>query len=80
MFAELFARSLGHRQAFPTTNKVTAYRLFDGAGDGIAGVYVDRYGPATILNVYDDAVWSEERISQAADLTASPFNPLQFIR
>jgi 23S rRNA (cytosine1962-C5)-methyltransferase len=40
--------------------------LFDGAGDGVAGVYVDRYGPLAILNVYDDAGWSEEVISAAA--------------
>lgn len=45
---------------------VTAYRLFDGKADGTVGVYVDRYGPACVLSVYDDARWDEARISGAA--------------
>ena len=40
--------------------------MFDGSGDGVPGVYVDRYGPAVILNVYDDARWSDAAISEAA--------------
>jgi 23S rRNA (cytosine1962-C5)-methyltransferase len=44
----------------------TAYRLFDGAGDGTAGIYVDRLGPAAVLNVYDDARWSERQVDEAA--------------
>lgn len=31
----------------------TAYRLINGAGDGLPGLTLDRYGPALILNVYD---------------------------
>jgi len=65
-FAEAFSTSCARRQAFLDSNAVTAYRLFDGAGDRIAGVYVDRYGPAAILNVYDDAEWSDEAITDAA--------------
>jgi 23S rRNA (cytosine1962-C5)-methyltransferase len=45
----------------------TAYRLFDGAGDDLPGVYVDRLGPAAILSVYDDARWPDEAISDAAN-------------
>jgi 23S rRNA (cytosine1962-C5)-methyltransferase len=45
---------------------VTAYKLFDGAGDGIAGVYVDRYGPVAILSVYDDSRWGDDVVSEAA--------------
>jgi 23S rRNA G2069 N7-methylase RlmK/C1962 C5-methylase RlmI len=66
MFADAFAQSLAYRREFLTTQTITAYRLFDGAGDGLAGVYVDRYGPAAILNVYDDAGWPDARISDAA--------------
>ena len=65
-FADAFARSVSHRRALIDSHITTAYRLFDGAGDGIAGVYVDRYGPAAILNVYDDARWSDETVSEAA--------------
>ena len=30
------------------------------------GVYGDRYGPAVVLSVYDDAHWADDAISQAA--------------
>ena len=68
MFAEAFARSVARREAFAAASDITAYRLFDGGGDGIAGVYVDRFGPVAILNVYDDARWPDERISEAATI------------
>jgi len=66
-FSDAFAMSCSRRQSLIDQTETTAYRLFDGAGDGIAGVYVDRYGPAAILNVYDDAQWSGAAITQAAD-------------
>ena len=65
-FASAFAASCSHRQALLHNREVTAYRLFDGAGDGVAGIYVDRYGAAIILNVYDDARWSEPQITAGA--------------
>jgi 23S rRNA (cytosine1962-C5)-methyltransferase len=65
-FADAFITSCSHRQPLIDAHHTTAYRLFDGAGDGLAGIYVDRYGPAVILNVYDDARWSEEAITAAA--------------
>jgi 23S rRNA G2069 N7-methylase RlmK/C1962 C5-methylase RlmI len=65
-FTEAFARSCAHRQALMATQRVTAYRLFDGTGDGIAGVYVDRYGPAAIMSVYDDSHWGDDIVSAAA--------------
>jgi 23S rRNA G2069 N7-methylase RlmK/C1962 C5-methylase RlmI len=66
VFAEVFSRSLSYRRELLTGRAVTAYRLFDGSADGAAGVYVDRYGPACMLSVYDDARWDEARISAAA--------------
>lgn len=47
----------------------TAYRIIDGAGDGLPGVYVDRYGPAVILGVHHDARMSEAAIDNAAHAT-----------
>lgn len=66
-FAAAFDASSRHRHTLVGTRGLSVYRLFDGAGDGIAGVYIDRYGPAAILNVYDDAGWAERDISSAAD-------------
>jgi len=65
-FADAFAKSCTHRQRLIDSHTTTAYRLFDGAGDGIAGVYADRFGPAAILNVYDDARWRDDAITTAA--------------
>ena len=65
-FADVFRQSCARRDALIQTPHLSAYRLFDGAGDGIAGVYVDRYGPAAVLNVHDDSEWSDAVISDAA--------------
>jgi 23S rRNA G2069 N7-methylase RlmK/C1962 C5-methylase RlmI len=75
VFADAFARSCAHRQALISTKTVTAYRLFDGAGDGLAGVYVDRYGPAAILSVYDDAGWADDVVSGAAQAILEALQP-----
>jgi 23S rRNA (cytosine1962-C5)-methyltransferase len=66
-FAEAFDASCHRRDALIASRISSAYRLFDGAGDGIPGIYVDRYGPAAILDVYDDAGWSDGAIGDAAD-------------
>lgn len=66
-FADAFAAGCRHRHTLIATPVLSAYRLFDGAGDGIAGISVDRYGPVAILNVYDDAGWSDGAIGSAAD-------------
>jgi 23S rRNA G2069 N7-methylase RlmK/C1962 C5-methylase RlmI len=66
IFADAFDASCRQRLTLIGTPGLSAYRLFDGAGDGIAGVAVDRYGPAAVLNVYDDAGWKEPAIDSAA--------------
>jgi 23S rRNA G2069 N7-methylase RlmK/C1962 C5-methylase RlmI len=65
-FADVFAASCSRRRDLIESGSTTAYRLFDGAGDGMAGVYVDRLGPAAVLNVYDDARWGEATVDDAA--------------
>jgi 23S rRNA (cytosine1962-C5)-methyltransferase len=67
-FDVVFARSCDRRQDLIAGGDVTAYRLFDGSGDGLSGIYVDRYGPAAVLSVYEDSGWSEDAISNAAQL------------
>jgi 23S rRNA (cytosine1962-C5)-methyltransferase len=67
-FAAAFSRACAHRSALLASTDTTAYRLFDGAGDGVGGAYVDRLGPAAILSVYDDTHWSEAQVSGAAEV------------
>lgn len=68
-FADALARALAHRSALLVSSDTTAYRLFDGGGDGLPGVYADRLGPAAVLSVYDDARWSDGQVSDAASAT-----------
>ena len=64
--AGALAASYSRRRDLIEGGSCTAYRLFDGAGDGTPGIYVDRLGPAAILSVYDDARWSEGQVDEAA--------------
>lgn len=54
---------------------VTAYRLLDGRGDATPGIYLDRYGPAAVMSVYDDACLSEVALSAAAQLVLEVLEP-----
>jgi 23S rRNA (cytosine1962-C5)-methyltransferase len=65
-FTDAFAGACARRRTIADVSDITAYRLFDGAGDGIPGVYVDRYGPGAVLSVHHDSGWSDEETSRAA--------------
>lgn len=65
-FTEALARACARRGALMRDTHLTACRLFDGAGDGLSGVYVDRYGPAAVLIVHDDSGWRDAVVSDAA--------------
>lgn len=53
------------RRGVGITSITSAYRLCDGAGDGVPGLYIDRYGPAAILSVYDDAGMTDASMAGA---------------
>jgi 23S rRNA (cytosine1962-C5)-methyltransferase len=65
-FTKAFARACARRTSIVNASDLSAYRLFDGAGDGIPGVYVDRYGPGAVLIVHDDSGWNDAVVSDAA--------------
>jgi 23S rRNA (cytosine1962-C5)-methyltransferase len=65
-FSEAFAHAVSRRERLSAAGQTNAYRLFDGAGDGVAGIYVDRYGPAAVLSVYDDSRWGSDAVTEAA--------------
>lgn len=77
--AARFADSLGaaRRRRAPVSEDgaVTSYRLIDGSGDGVPGVYLDRYGPAAVLNVHEDARLSHSWVTVAARLTLDQLAP-----
>ncbi len=49
--------------------------MLDGPGDGMPGIYLDRYGPAAVMNVYEDARLSPTSITTAAQLTLEMLAP-----
>lgn len=77
---DAFARALGAalvwRAALLAAPDVTAYRVLDGRGDGVHGVSLDRYGPAAVLNLDEDAGPSREGATAAAHAILESMRPM----
>src|SRR6266576_1760871 len=50
---QLVQRAVHRRSPFDHDRATTAYRLLNGAGDGLPGITADRYGEVVVVNVYD---------------------------
>jgi len=74
-FAESLDAAWRRRAPIFEDGEVTAYRVLDGPGDGVPGVYLDRYGPAAVMNVYEDAHLSQTSVTTAAQLTLDMLAP-----
>lgn len=74
-FAESLDKAWQRRAPILENGEVTAYRVLDGPGDGVPGIYLDRYGPAAVMNVYDDAHLSQTSVTAAAQLTLEMLGP-----
>jgi 23S rRNA (cytosine1962-C5)-methyltransferase len=74
-FSESLEVAWRRRAPIVEAGDVTAYRVLDGRGDGVPGVYLDRYGPAAVLNVYEDARLSHASVTTAARLTLEMLGP-----
>lgn len=74
-FADSLRAAARRRAPVSEDGTVTSYRLIDGSGDGVPGVYLDRYGPAAVLNVHEDARLSQSWVTKAARLTLDQLAP-----
>jgi 23S rRNA (cytosine1962-C5)-methyltransferase len=74
-FKDVFDRACSRRHRLTASRETTAYRLFDGSGDGLAGISVDRYGPAAVLGVYEDSGWQDAAITDAAETILAALGP-----
>lgn len=74
--AKALQTAFQRRAALLQHEAITAYRLLDGPGDGLPGLYLDRYGPAAVLNVYEDARLTPAAITAAAQLTLELLAPV----
>ena len=79
-FVASLRTALSRRDALVGASDTTAWRVLDGAGDGLPGVYVDRLGPAAILSVYDDARLSDEAVTAAARAVLELLAPAAGVR
>lgn len=71
----LLPSALEARRALLDSAAVTAYRLIDGGGDRLAGVYLDRFGPAAVLSVYDDAALEEQAVTDVSYAALEQLTP-----
>jgi 23S rRNA (cytosine1962-C5)-methyltransferase len=74
-FAEYLDAAWRRRAPIFEDGAVTAYRVLDGTSDGVPGVYLDRYGPAAVMNVYEDAHLSQTSVTTAARLILDMLGP-----
>lgn len=75
-FARALDAALRRRTALIAQTDVTAWRVLDGKGDGVRGLSIDRYGPAAVMNVYDDAGLPDEAVTAVAAVTLERLGPL----
>lgn len=74
-FAPTLEAAWRRRASLVSAPDLTAYRVLDGAGDGVPGVSLDRYGPAAVLNVYDDAHLAEAAVTRMAAVALDVLAP-----
>ena len=74
-FSESLEAAWRRRAPIVEAGRVTAYRVIDGRGDAVPGVYLDRYGPAAVLNIHADANLSHASVTTAAQLTLEMLGP-----
>lgn len=75
-FASRLKTALARRHDLMQRADVTAWRALDGAGDGCAGLTIDCYGPAAVLNVDEDAGLTDRAVTGVARDAQSQLQPL----
>lgn len=63
--AILLRQAARRRAELARGGATTAYRLLNGAGDGLEGVTADRYGPVVVASYYDRDVACQEALNAA---------------
>src|SRR5437899_2929400 len=63
--AQLVPRAVQRRSPLEHASATTAYRLLNGAADGLPGITVDRYGEVVVVNLYDQGPASQDALVAA---------------
>lgn len=71
-FQQLFEISREKRTFFEKDSLTTAYRLFNGEGDGIGGVIIDRYADYAVFSWYNETLYQKKAELLTAFRTVYP--------
>ena len=71
-FQQLFEISRDKRTSFEKDSLTTAYRLFNGEGDGIGGVIIDRYADYAVFSWYNETLYQKKAELLTAFRTVYP--------
>ncbi|HAP4786030.1 class I SAM-dependent rRNA methyltransferase [Enterococcus faecalis] len=71
-FQQLFEISREKRMSFEKDSLTTAYRLFNGEGDGIGGLIIDRYADYAVFSWYNETLYQKKTELLTAFRTVYP--------
>lgn len=71
-FQQLFEISREKRTSFEKDSLTTAYRLFNGEGNGIGGVIIDRYADYAVFSWYNETLYQKKAELLTAFRTVYP--------
>lgn len=71
-FQQLFEISREKRTPFEKDSLTTAYRLFNGEGDGIGGLIIDRYADYAVFSWYNETLYQKKAELLTAFRTVYP--------
>lgn len=57
-FKNRFIKAIGHRKPFYESEDTTAFRVFNGEGDGIGGLIIDYYDGYYVINYYSQGIYA----------------------
>lgn len=65
-FEGIFSEAKAERISFAEAETTTAYRLFNGEGDGIGGLTIDRYNDFAVFSWYNETLFEQKELIVAA--------------
>lgn len=72
-FRQKFVSAIVKRQQLATDLETTAYRLFNGEGDGLGGLTIDLYNEYALFTWYNESLYFYRELITEAFLAEAPF-------
>jgi len=70
-FEQLFRKAEAARQSFVSAEDTSAFRLFNGEGDGLGGLTIDIYDQYAVFSWYSEGIFQHQSMILAAFLKAT---------